>query len=87
MAYAYQVVPFITGLKLKMTSSDDLTKVALALQELIQDWSDQGWEFYRMEQVEVTVSRSFMNSLVFGNGSSNSGVVNLDLVVFRAPKA
>lgn len=79
--YEYRVVPFIGQLKQGVFSRENATKVSEQLGALINEQAKDGWEFYRIDHVNVAVQPGCLASL-FGANKAVAGVV-FDQVIFR----
>jgi hypothetical protein len=77
--YQYKVVPFIGQLKSGVFSSEGAEKVSEQLQKLINSHAVNGWEFYRIDQVNIHVQAGCLASLL----GAKSGLVSFDQVTFR----
>ena len=77
--YVYRVVPFIGILKSGVFSSENALKVSEQLQQLIDSYTQQGWEFYRIDPVQIQVQPGCMASLL----GQRMSVINFDQVIFR----
>ncbi len=75
----YQVVPFIGQLKTGVFSSENAGKVSDQLEELINKYVREGWEYVGIEQVQIAVKPGCLASL-FG---SRESVISFDQVIFR----
>jgi hypothetical protein len=74
--YQYKVVPFRGELKQGITSTDTVNKVSQQLEELINSYASQGWEFYSLDSVSIRVSSGCLG---FGSAS----VTTFDQAIFR----
>jgi hypothetical protein len=79
--YTYKVVPFIGTLKGGVFNVETAEKVSDQLQELIDTYTQQGWEFYRIDAVQIQIQPGCLASL-FGQRTS---WINFDQVIFRQP--
>ena len=77
--YQYKVVPFIGQMKAKDTAQT----VAQQLEGLINSVVQQGWEFYRIDAVQIQVSPGCLASLL----GAKATYMNFDQVIFRRPVA
>ena len=77
--YVYKVVPFIGVLKSGVFSVENAQKVSEQLQQLIDTHTQQGWELYRIDPVQIQIKPGCMASL-FGQRTS---WINFDQVIFR----
>ena len=72
----FKVVPFVA----KITSKDSTTQVANQLQTVINSYSQEGWEYLRMDNVETYVEGT---NGCFGFGAKPGFVTNYTVLVFR----
>jgi len=72
----YKVVPFVA----KITQKDTVAAVAEQLQNLINEYSIQGWEYIRLENVETQVAPE---SGCFGFGAKPGFNTIYKMVVFK----
>ena len=72
----FKVVPFVA----KITSKDSTVQVASQLQTVINSFSQEGWEYQRMDNVETYVEGT---SGCFGIGSKPGYVTNYTMLVFK----
>ena len=79
--YQYATMPFTGGTK-SNDSSPGIT-VAKQLEELLNDMSLIGWEYYRMDTVHVAVAPGCLAGL-FG---AKADLLQYDVMVFRRPVA
>lgn len=77
--YSYKVVPFIGNLKKDVFTVENAQKVSDQLQQLINAHAQQGWEFYRIDAVQIQISPGCLAGL-FGQRTS---WITFDQVVFR----
>ena len=75
--YQYNVVPFIG----KITAKESAQNVAEQLKSLINTWAQQGWEFYRIDSVQIQISPGCLASLL----GAKASYMNFDQVIFRWP--
>jgi len=78
MQYQYKVVPFIGRIKMGKGSAQE---VAEQLQALIDQFVGEGWEYYRIDPVQIEVRPGCLASL-FG---AQASYINFDQVIFRRP--
>lgn len=81
MQYEYKVVPFIGRAKLK--DKHGAQKVATQLQNVIDQYTAQGWEFYRVDRVQITEDPGFAAAALTGAKVATGG---FDVMVFRKSK-
>jgi hypothetical protein len=72
----YRVVPFVASIAM----NEGATQAAAQLEALIKSWTDNGWEYVRLEQVETFVAGS---SGCFGFGATPSQLVSHSMAVFK----
>lgn len=77
--YEYHVVPFIGQIRGGVFSKDNAETVSAQLSDVIAAVSRQGWEFYRIDQVQINYKPGCLG-FIFG---SRSAVVSFDQVIFR----
>lgn len=77
--YQYRVVPFVGQLKSGVFSVENAGKVSQQLQDLINQHAAGGWEFYRIDKVDIQVSAGCLAGLL----GAKSGIISFDQVVFR----
>ena len=80
-SYEYKVVPFIGRLKSGVFNVENAEKVSEQLQQLIDTYAQQGWEFYRIDPVQIQIQPGCLAGL-FGQRVS---WINFDQVIFRRP--
>jgi len=73
-------VPFTPRLKAGLFSTQNASAISAQLQAIVVDYQSRGWEFVRLEQVEVVHAAGCLAAL-FGRHSNS---VPYDIVVFRA---
>ncbi|AEW85171.1 hypothetical protein FCOL_01610 [Flavobacterium columnare ATCC 49512] len=73
----YKVVPFIASLDPKKRTSDN---VAIQLENLINDLSNQGWKYVRLESVTTFVNPE---TGCFGLGAKPGYMTTRQMVVFE----
>jgi len=76
MRYQYHVVPFMGQIK---AGKEGAQNVAQQLQELINHYAEQGWEFHRIDRVQIAVQPGCLASL-FG---AQTSYIGFDQVIFR----
>ena len=72
----YRVVPFVASI----STTEGSQQAAAQLETLIKSWSDTGWDYVRMENVETYVAGT---SGCFGFGATPGQTVSYSMVVFR----
>ena len=72
----YKVVPFVA----KISQKDTTASVAEQLQNLINEYSAQGWEYVRLESVETQVAP---DNGCFGFGAKPGFTTNFKMAVFK----
>lgn len=73
---SYRVVPFVASVGLH----EGANQAAEQLESLIKSWSDDGWEYVRLESVATYVAGS---SGCFGLGATPSQLVSYSMAVFK----
>lgn len=79
--HEYRVVPFRATAKTQ--DARGAAQVAEQLQHAIQEHVNAGWEFVRVEQVQMQINPGCIAALL----GARANVVPLDQIVFRMPKA
>lgn len=77
--YEYKVVPFIGKLKSGVFNSENASVVSAQLQEVINQYTTQGWEFYTLEKVDIQVTPGCLAALL-GNKVT---FITFDQLIFR----
>ncbi len=77
--YRYLVVPFVGKLRAGVFDLENANKVTEQLQNLINSYTVYGWDFYRIEKVNILVQPGCLASL-FGVQAS---FLTFDQVIFR----
>lgn len=72
----YKVIPFVAVIN----HNDTTEKVAQQLQEVINAYANQGWEYVRLESVETHIAES---KGCFGVGATPGRNTIFRMVVFR----
>ena len=72
----YKVVPFVAAIN----QADGPSMAAKQLEELINDYSAEGWEYLRLENLETYVAGS---SGCFGFGATEGTTTTVSLAVFK----
>ena len=75
----YLVIPFIGRIKSGFFSSENAETVSRQLQSLINQYSQQGWEFHNIAKVDIEVAPGCLASL-FG---AKTSYITFDQVIFR----
>ncbi len=78
-SYEYRVVPFVGMLKSGVFSVENANAVTAQLQEVINQNTTQGWEFYSMNKVDVQINPGCLAALL----GSKVTFVTFDQIVFR----
>lgn len=81
--FTYRFVPFIPRLKLGVFGLQNAEAISTQLDELVEYYLSQGWEYVRLEQVSAVHAAGCLASL-FGKTSHS---MDYDLVVFRRSRA
>jgi len=79
MRYEYRVVPFLGQLKREIADMETARKVSEQLQAVIDEHSKQGWEFYRVDKVNIQIAPGCLGSLT----GQRAGLITFDQVIFR----
>lgn len=74
----YEVVPFVA----KIGSQEGVGAAAAQLKTLINEYSGKGWQYMRVESVEINQAG---NAGCFGFGATPGSVTRYDMVVFQRP--
>lgn len=77
--YEYLVVPFVGQLKSGVFSVENAQTVSSQLQALIAHYVQQGWEFYRIDKVNIQIKPGCLAAL-FGASAS---FITFDQLIFR----
>jgi hypothetical protein len=77
--YEYLVVPFVGQLKSSLISVENARKVSEQLQAVISQYTRNGWEFYRIDKVDIQVTPGCLAAL-FG---ARVSFITFDQVIFR----
>ena len=77
--YEYLVVPFVGNLKSGVFSVENASRVSQQLQEVIDRHGSQGWDFYRIDKVNIQIKPGCLASL-FG---AQLFFITFDQVIFR----
>lgn len=75
MAYTYKVVPFIGKIKSNQTAAD----VSAQMQDLINSFAAQDWEYVSMENVNIQVQPGCLPGLL----GAKESYIRFDQIVFR----
>lgn len=81
--YEYHVVPFVGQLKRGLVNVENAQKVSEQLQAVISRYAQDGWEFYRIDKVDIQITPGCMAAL-FG---AKVSFITFDQVIFRRPVA
>lgn len=81
--YEYLVVPFVGQLKRGVINIENARKVSEQLQAVINQYAQQGWEFYRIDKVDIQITPGCLAAL-FG---AKVNFITFDQVIFRRPLA
>lgn len=79
--YEYYVHPFLGQIKRGLVSSETAQTVSEQLLATISHFAAQGWEYYRLDKVDVEVKPGCVAGLL-GSGSS---FLTFDQLIFRRP--
>jgi hypothetical protein len=72
----FRVVPFVASVAV----NEGAAQAASQLETLIKSWTDQGWEYVRLESVETFVAGS---AGCFGLGATPAQLVSYSMAVFK----
>lgn len=81
--YEYLVVPFVGHLKRGVVTVENAQTVSDQLQSLINQHAQGGWEFYRIDKVDIQVTPGCLASLL----GAKVSFITFDQVTFRRPTA
>lgn len=79
--YEYLVVPFIGQLKRDISDIETARKVSEQLQATINQHAEQGWEFYRVDKVNIQIAPGCLGTLT----GVRASLITFDQVIFRRP--
>lgn len=77
--HEYLVVPFVGQLRSGVFNVENARKVTEQLQQLIDEHTRRGWDFYRVDKVNIQVTPGCLASLL----GSRVSFITFDQVVFR----
>ena len=77
--YRYRILPFVGRIQTGLFSSANAQMVSEQLQDVIDEQTRQGWDFYSLEKVNIEVQPGCIGGLL---GQSASYITS-DQVVFR----
>jgi hypothetical protein len=72
----YRVVPFVASISL----NEGANQAAAQLEALIKSWTDNGWEYVRLESVETYVAG---NAGCLGFGATPARMASYSIAVFK----
>lgn len=72
----YRVVPFVASIAL----NEGANQAAAQLEALITTWTDNGWEYVRLESIETYVAG---NSGCLGFGATPPRLASYSIAVFK----
>jgi hypothetical protein len=72
----YRVVPFVAN----VGTGEGSAQAATQLESLIKSWSEKGWEYVRLENVDTSIAGS---AGCFGLGATPAQLVSYSMVVFK----
>lgn len=81
--YEYRVIPFVGHLKSGFFTVENAQKVSEQLQGVINQHTQGGWEFYRIDKIDIQITPGCLASL-FG---ARVSFITFDQVIFRRPLA
>lgn len=76
--YEYLVVPFVGQASTEFLSIENANSVTKQLQETIDRYVEQGWDYYRMEKVNIQVPTALLQAV---KGSISA--TTFDQIIFR----
>lgn len=79
--YRYHVVPFIGVARVGLFSKENAQTISSQLESVINHYSEQGWEFYSLEKVNIQVKPGCLGTLL----GFQVTFVTFDQIVFRQP--
>jgi hypothetical protein len=79
--HEYLVVPFVGQLKRGVMNVENAQKVSEQLQAVITRYVQQGWDFYRIDKVDIQVTPGCLASLL----GARVSFITFDQVIFRCP--
>jgi hypothetical protein len=79
--YEYLVVPFMGQLKGGFINVENARKVSDQLQAVINQYTQNGWEYYSIDKVDIQITPGCLAAL-FG---AKVSFITFDQVIFRHP--
>lgn len=76
--FKYHVVPFVGQVK----GTVDVSQVSKQLEDLINHYSSQGWDFYSLENVDIEVTPGCIQGLM----GAKTAYLTYNQLVFRRPE-
>ncbi len=80
--FEYRVIPFIGNIRGGFFSQENATTVANQLEKLINEGARNGYEFYRIDPVQIQVNPGCLGGLL----GQKEAYIRFDQVIFRRPK-
>ena len=77
--FDYKVVPFVGELKKGVYNIESAAKVSQQLQNLINQHSKDGWEFFRVDKVNILIRPGCLAALL----GREADFITFDQVTFR----
>jgi hypothetical protein len=81
MRFEYVVIPFMGVVKVNLFGSEGPGKVASDLQKVLNDMSMQGWDYVRVESIDILQTAGCFASLL----GQKSTMYTFNQIVFRRP--
>ncbi|MCA9921453.1 MAG: hypothetical protein KC421_03725 [Anaerolineales bacterium] len=81
--YEYKVVPFVGNLKSGVFTVENAGKVSEQLQTVIDQNTGGGWDFYRVDKINILIKPGCLASL-FG---ASADFITFDQIIFRKARA
>lgn len=76
--FTYHVVPFVGQLK----GGADVSQVSKQLEDLINYYASQGWDFYSLDNVDIEVTPGCIQGLM----GARTAYITYNQVIFRRPQ-
>lgn len=83
MNYEYLVVPFIGQVKGGVFDAKSAQQVSAQLQAVINEYVQKGWEYYRIDKVNIEVAPGCLSGLL----GQKATYLTFDQVIFRRASA
>jgi len=81
--FEYYVMPFIGTVRTNFFNQENATAVAAQLEEFINEGAQKGWEFFRIDPVQIHVRPGCLG---FWGLGQKEAYIRFDQVIFRRPK-